>query len=118
MIKAAIIDELNAAIETQDHVQTLNRNVYRAFGYDLSTIYMLLRLQQAADGIEIAVLAKALNISSSALSLRISTNVHLGLISVKNVARDRRTKRVFLTQLGEQATQKFGTQLHHILNKN
>ncbi|MGV0169104.1 hypothetical protein ACRYI5_11000 [Furfurilactobacillus sp. WILCCON 0119] len=116
MRKVDINNELKNIIETEAYILSIGRKLHREFGYDLNTMYIFIRLQQASDGIELRELGKMIKISASALSLRLSHNVQQGLIYVENVGPDRRTKRAYLTEQGKQIMTEVLPRLKQILN--
>ncbi|GKT04646.1 hypothetical protein [Furfurilactobacillus entadae] len=69
MPKTNILDKLKPLIETQAHIQSINRQVQQRLGHDLSTLYILSLLQESPVGIGVKELAKALQLSASALSI-------------------------------------------------
>ncbi|MGV0167001.1 hypothetical protein ACRYI5_00185 [Furfurilactobacillus sp. WILCCON 0119] len=118
MRKAQLLGELKTVIETQAYIHSINHKVQESLGYDLSTLYILSLLQESTVGIGVTELTKALLLSPSAMSIRLTTGVRQRLIHVEGDANDRRTKRVYITEYGAQVLAENYSSLKRILNTN
>jgi DNA-binding MarR family transcriptional regulator len=114
MDNAELKEEIRSLIKLQTRSRNINKELLATAGFDLVTIYVLYRIDEAQSSNFIKDLATELDVSRSSLSIRFSHLMKSGLITAEPTVEDRRHEKLILTRKGRMCLAKFADAVHRV----